>query len=100
MWPGYEKRIQLLQEGKTLVMSHGVYGKYRLFAEPIDELAKKLDDVRIKDEKTKAIHYDPNCVRVKAEAFVLWGHGEWSVELVKPQMRLVEVNDPGEYEKL
>lgn len=112
MWPGYEKRIDHLKAGRALIMTHEVYGKYRfylnpqqncLIAYPIDDRAKANEKKEIINRADNVVYPHPDRIDGRsgnAEKFVLWGHGDWEVELEKPSIRTIVIEEGGKYEKL
>jgi hypothetical protein len=108
MWPGYEKRIKLLQEGKTLRMVHQVYGSYNfslnqqgtmIHVEPVNARAIEHSQKSIKSVDL-SIHPYPDNIQSNAEKFILWGYGEWFIVVAEEVSTVKVVIKPEHLEKL
>lgn len=105
-----KQKIDYLKEGKTLFIEHMCYGKFKvsmnpqhngIFAEPIDSVAKEHEkSCNIKTEKG-VCHITHNSVVYGIDKFILWGYGDWTVEIepAKHEMKQVVVSE-GVYERI
>ena len=82
------RRIKLLEDGETLIMSHIVFGVYhlrmnpqrnRILHKPIDAHALAHTDLWVLDA-SGVCHPDRDAMTEgKISEFLLWGYGEWSI---------------------
>ena len=72
-------------------MVHRGYGNYIFSMNPQQNV--------IYATKTPKCEYDPNdWVSRHPEQFLLWGYGEWFIEIEMPGTKIIEV--PGKYERI
>lgn len=106
---GLNKRLHLLYEGKVLIMEHEIYGTYTfqmnpqknvIFATPKDTRAIEHEESTRVVSKKGLVTYSYSSIQKSPENFVLWGYGDWSVEIEQPKVETVRIETGGVYEKI
>ena len=103
------KRIDLLKAGKILIMNHASYGRYEftmnpqqnnLFAKAIDASAE-AHEKSCRHTTTQGFTVTSNqSIEANPENFLLWGFGDWQVEIEPNKIEYVKVLTLGTYEDI
>lgn len=110
MFKDAEKRLNLISEGQTLIMKHVVFGEFSFKRNPQMNriICTPLDDNAIRHEAScEVVHTDGTChtthqsIVKNPESCILWGYGEWSLEIEPPKpRRVVMLDQPRKVAKL
>jgi hypothetical protein len=106
---GVIDRVNALLDGKTLVCRHELYGEFRFWLNPqqnvicceaVDHNAKS-HEMRCKHTtKVGIVVCDHDSVEFCPERFIFHGYGKWFIEEEPASTKTVVVEIPGKYTKL
>jgi hypothetical protein len=106
---GVIERVNALLDGKTLLCHHELYGEFRFWLNPQQNIIcceafnsnAKSHELRCKHTTKEGFVVRSNdSVAFCPERFVFHGYGEWLIEEEPASTKTVVVETPGKYTKL